>query len=123
MLPLCTIMSGSASKTASRQTGLPAPTTRGPMKNKRLIIIFGVVLVDMLSFSIVLPLLPYLAKSIGATATQIGLLTAVYPLAQVFAAPLLGRLSDAVGRKPVHTGNGAGRMGHAVCATRQPRLC
>ena len=71
------------------------------MKNKRLIIIFGVVLVDMLSFSIVLPLLPYLAKSIGATATQIGLLTAVYPLAQVFAAPLLGRLSDAVGRKPV----------------------
>ncbi|MDO8949590.1 MAG: MFS transporter [Actinomycetota bacterium] len=29
------------------------------------------------------------------------MLTAAYPLAQVFAAPLLGRLSDAVGRKPV----------------------
>lgn len=71
------------------------------MKNRRLAIIFAVVLVDMLSFSIVLPLLPYLAESIGATATQIGLLTAMYPLAQVFAAPLLGRLSDKVGRKPV----------------------
>lgn len=71
------------------------------MQNKRLYIIFAVVLVDMLSFSIVLPLLPYLAKSIGANALQIGLLTAAYPLAQVFAAPLLGRLSDAVGRKPV----------------------
>jgi DHA1 family tetracycline resistance protein-like MFS transporter len=71
------------------------------LKNRKLLIIFGVVLVDMLSFSIVLPLLPYLAKSIGATATQIGLLTAAYPLAQVFSAPLLGRLSDRVGRKPV----------------------
>ncbi len=51
------------------------------MKNRRLAIIFAIVLVDMLSFSIVLPLLPYLAESIGATATQIGLLTAMYPLA------------------------------------------
>ncbi len=71
------------------------------MRNPRLLIIFFVVLVDMLSFSIVLPLLPYLAGDLGATAAQIGLLTAMYPLAQVFAAPLLGRMSDRYGRKPV----------------------
>ncbi len=71
------------------------------MKNRRLLIVFAVVLVDMLSFSIVLPLLPYLAKDLGASAAQIGLLTAMYPLAQVFAAPFLGRLSDRHGRKPV----------------------
>lgn len=71
------------------------------MRDRRLVIIFGVVLVDMLSFSIVLPLLPYLAKELGASAIQIGLLTACYPAAQVFGAPLLGRLSDRFGRKPV----------------------
>lgn len=71
------------------------------MRDRRLAIVFAVVLVDMLSFSIVLPLLPYLAKDLGATAAQIGLLTAMYPLAQVFAAPFLGRLSDRYGRKPV----------------------
>lgn len=69
--------------------------------DRRLAIIFAVVLLDMLSFSIVLPLLPYLADEFGATGTQIGLLTAVYPAAQVLAAPLLGRLSDRFGRKPV----------------------
>lgn len=71
------------------------------MRDRRLLIIFAVVLVDMLSFSIVLPLLPYLAGDLGASESQIGLLTAMYPLAQVFAAPLLGRLSDRFGRKPV----------------------
>lgn len=71
------------------------------MRDRRLLIIFGVVLVDMLSFSIVLPLLPYLAGELGARESQIGLLTAMYPLAQVFAAPVLGRMSDRFGRKPV----------------------
>lgn len=55
----------------------------------------------MLSFSVVLPLLPYLGKAFGATTIQLGLLTACYPIAQTIAAPLLGRLSDRIGRKPV----------------------
>ncbi|MDP2234575.1 MAG: MFS transporter [Actinomycetota bacterium] len=71
------------------------------MKNRRLLIMFAIVLVDMLSFSIVLPLLPYLAGDLGASAAQIGMLTAMYPLAQVFASPILGRLSDRFGRKPI----------------------
>ena len=37
------------------------------MKDRRLLIIFGIVLVDMLSFSLVLPLLPYYAKEFGAS--------------------------------------------------------
>lgn len=71
------------------------------MRRHRLAIIFFVVLVDMLSFSVVLPLLPYLADSLGASKVQIGLLTAMYPLAQFFGAPVLGRLSDRYGRKPI----------------------
>jgi DHA1 family tetracycline resistance protein-like MFS transporter len=71
------------------------------MNNRRLLIVFAVVLVNMLSFGIVIPLLPYLASEIGASKPQIGLLIAAYPLAQFFGAPILGRLSDRIGRKPV----------------------
>jgi DHA1 family tetracycline resistance protein-like MFS transporter len=71
------------------------------MKDRRLLIIFGIVLVDMLSFSLVLPLLPYYAKEFGASPAVTGLIFSSYPLMQVIAAPFLGRLSDAWGRKPV----------------------
>lgn len=71
------------------------------MKDRRLLIIFSVVLVDMLSFSLVLPLLPYYAKTFGANPIVTGMLFASYPLMQVIAAPILGRLSDRWGRKPV----------------------
>ena len=71
------------------------------MKDRRLAILFGVVLVDMLSFSIVLPLMAYIARDLGASKLQSGLLLAMYPLAQFFGAPILGRLSDRFGRKPI----------------------
>ncbi|TLM98459.1 MAG: major facilitator superfamily domain-containing protein 9 [Actinobacteria bacterium] len=82
-------------------TARVTPAGRHTVRDRRLAIIFAIVLVDMLSFSIVLPLLPYLAKDLGATPFQIGLLSAVYPIAQFFGAPILGRLSDRFGRKPV----------------------
>lgn len=88
------------------------------MRDRRLLIIFAVVLVDMLSFSIVLPLLPYLARELDASAATIGLLTATYPLAQFFGAPLLGKLSDVHGRKPVLMTSIAGTaLGFVVLAT------
>ncbi|MDZ4178547.1 MAG: MFS transporter [Coriobacteriia bacterium] len=71
------------------------------MKKQRLAIVFAIVLVEMMAFSVVLPLLPYLADEIGASRFQIGLLLAAYPLAQFFGAPILGSLSDRIGRKPV----------------------
>jgi len=88
------------------------------MRNKRLLIIFFVVLVDMLSFSIVLPLLPYLADSLGATPFQIGMLGAMYPIFQFIGAPILGRLSDRFGRKPVLIASIIGTVvGFVVLAT------
>lgn len=55
----------------------------------------------MLGFSLILPLLPYYAEAYGASATVIGLLVASYAAAQLIGAPLLGRLSDRFGRRPV----------------------
>jgi DHA1 family tetracycline resistance protein-like MFS transporter len=60
-----------------------------------------IVLVDMLGFGLILPLLPYYADNFGASATVVGLLTASYAAAQLIGAPVLGRLSDRYGRRPV----------------------
>ncbi len=49
----------------------------------------------------VIPLLPFYALRFGASGSALGLLLATYSLAQLFASPLLGRLSDRLGRKPV----------------------
>jgi DHA1 family tetracycline resistance protein-like MFS transporter len=69
--------------------------------NKRLIPIFIVVFVDLLGFSIILPLLPYYAESFNASAQVIGYLVASYSLCQFLASPILGDLSDRYGRRPL----------------------
>jgi DHA1 family tetracycline resistance protein-like MFS transporter len=69
--------------------------------NKVLASIFLVVFIDLLGFSLILPLLPYYAKTFNANAVLTGLLVASYAAAQFFGAPLLGRLSDRYGRRPI----------------------
>lgn len=71
------------------------------IKNSRLLTIFLIVFVDLLGFSLILPLLPYYAETFGATPVVVGLLVASYAAAQLVGAPLLGRFSDRVGRRPV----------------------
>jgi DHA1 family tetracycline resistance protein-like MFS transporter len=71
------------------------------MKNTRLLTIFLIVFIDLLGFSLILPLLPYYAETYGATPIIVGLLVASYAAAQLIGAPLLGRLSDRIGRRPV----------------------
>lgn len=72
-----------------------------PDKRAQFGIIFLTILIDMIGFGIVIPVLPVYADTFGATAFQNGLLVGVFSLAQLLAAPLWGRLSDRVGRKPV----------------------
>ncbi len=66
-----------------------------------LINIFLVVFIDLLGFGLILPLLPFYAEQYGASDFVVGLLAASYALAQFIGAPLLGRLSDRYGRRPV----------------------
>jgi DHA1 family tetracycline resistance protein-like MFS transporter len=64
--------------------------------------IFLIVFVDVLGLGITIPVLPLFAQNqLGASASQITLMTSIFFTAQFFAAPWLGRLSDRVGRRPV----------------------
>ena len=71
------------------------------MRNSPLAVLFAAVLVDMLGFGIVLPLLPFYAESMGATPLQVTVLVASFSAMQLAAAPLWGRVSDKVGRRPL----------------------
>jgi len=71
------------------------------MNNKSLFSIILVVFIDLLGFSLILPLLPYYAETFQASEFVTGLLIASYALMQLIGAPILGRLSDRYGRRPV----------------------
>lgn len=66
-----------------------------------LLIIFITVFIDLIGFGIVIPVLPLYAQKFGASETVIGLLLAIYSVMQFVFAPILGKLSDRVGRRPV----------------------
>jgi len=63
--------------------------------------LFFIVFIDLVGFGVVIPLLPYYALEFHATPFEVTTMMACYSLAQFFASPLLGHLSDRVGRKPV----------------------
>lgn len=66
-----------------------------------LYLIFLTVFIDLVGFGIVIPVLPLYAKDFGATPLINGWLVGIYSAMQFVAAPLLGKLSDRVGRRPV----------------------
>jgi len=61
---------------------------------------FSILMVGM-GFSIIMPVLPFYATSLGASAFQLGMLITVYALCQFIFAPVWGNYSDRVGRRPV----------------------
>ena len=63
--------------------------------------LFFIVFIDLVGFGVVIPLLPYYGLDFHATPFAITTMMACYSLAQFFASPLLGHLSDRLGRKPV----------------------
>lgn len=71
------------------------------MKRGSLPILFVYVVVELLGMSLILPLLPYYAQSLSASALLVGMLGASNALAQVLGAPIVGRLSDRFGRRPL----------------------
>lgn len=71
------------------------------MPRSPLMVIYLTVFVDLIGFGIIIPLLPYYAQALGAGPTFLGLMIASYSLMQFLFAPILGRMSDRFGRRPV----------------------
>ena len=71
------------------------------MRNSPLLPIFLIVSVDVLGLTIILPLLPFYAEHFGASPAVVGLLVSTYAFCQLIAGPMLGRLSDHMGRRPL----------------------
>ena len=71
------------------------------MKKPSVFIIFLTVFIDLIAFGMVLPLLPIFAKIFNAKGFAIGALMASFSAMQFLFAPLWGRLSDRIGRRPV----------------------
>ncbi len=71
------------------------------MKKPSVLIIFLTVFIDLIGFGIVIPLLPIYAKIFSATGWQLGAIAAAYSLMQFVFGPVLGLLSDLIGRRPV----------------------
>ena len=66
----------------------------------RLLVLFVTAFVDMVGLTMIVPLLPFYATELGASATVVGLLVSAFSVAQLAVAPLWGNFSDRYGRRP-----------------------
>ncbi len=73
------------------------------MERSPLLVIFTTVFIDLVGFGIVIPVLPFYAEGtrFNATPRTVGLLFASYSIMQLIFSPVLGRLSDKHGRRPI----------------------
>jgi MFS family permease len=76
--------------------------TPGALHRKTsLAILFVTVFVDLVGFGMVIPFLSFYAREYGASGATVGAVVGVYSIMQFFFAPIWGRLSDRIGRRPV----------------------
>src|SRR5580692_8595737 len=68
---------------------------------RKLLPILGVTFIDIVGFSMLIPMLPYFVTHFGASAVVVGLLMATFSFCQFVSAPLWGSISDRIGRKSV----------------------
>jgi len=81
-----------------------SPSSQADRGRSGLPVVLGVVVVDLIGFGIVMPILPFMVQEYGAGANSgvwVGFLLSGYAAAQFAFAPVWGRLSDRVGRRPV----------------------
>src|SRR5258706_14764078 len=84
------------------------------MKKPSVLIIFLTVFIDLIGFGIVVPLVPLFSKHFGAHGFIIGVVIASFSAMQFIFAPIWGRLSDRIGRRPVLLGSTLGAAGSYV---------
>jgi DHA1 family tetracycline resistance protein-like MFS transporter len=93
------------------------------MQSRRpLALLFTIVIIDLIGFGIVVPVLPFIVEAFDASASLLGLLVASYAAMQFVFAPIWGRLSDRIGRRPVLLMTIAGSASALLLAGLAPSL-
>ena len=86
---------------ATPVSSAPDAAPRAALSDSAFPVLAGVTFIDGLGASIVLPLLPFIMLAFGAQPALVAQLVGFYSLASVIGNPVLGRLSDRIGRPPV----------------------
>jgi DHA1 family tetracycline resistance protein-like MFS transporter len=98
--------------TPATPTANPGPTPPQPADvHRRIRVLLLIVFVDLLGFGVLIPLIPFYALRLGLTPEWVTLVIALHSLMQFVGAPILGRLSDRHGRRPVLA---ISMAGHAI---------
>jgi len=71
------------------------------VRKASLAVLFFIVFIDLIGFGMVIPFLSFYAREYGASGTTVGAVVGIYSIMQFFFAPIWGRLSDRIGRRPV----------------------
>ena len=82
-------------------TAAPSSSKSPDASPRALYVLLLVVFINLVGFGLVIPLLPFYAKSLNASAWQVTALFSAYSVGQFIAEPFWGRLSDRIGRRPV----------------------
>jgi MFS transporter, DHA1 family, tetracycline resistance protein len=72
-----------------------------PARKRAFGLVFFIMLMDIIGLSILSPIAPFIVHRYSSDALMVTLLTAIYAAAQFISAPILGKISDRVGRRPV----------------------
>ena len=70
-------------------------------KKIQLLLLDLAIFIDLFGFGLILPIIPFLATDLGASEFEYGMLIAIYSLVQFIMAPIWGKISDRIGRRPV----------------------
>src|SRR5713226_9370214 len=81
-------------------SGTPVPPGKGKTSAGKLVVLMVTAFMDMVGVLMIIPLMPFYAKSMGAGGFVVGLLVSSFSIAQLLMAPVWGRLSDHYGRRP-----------------------
>ncbi|MCC7073840.1 MAG: MFS transporter [Deltaproteobacteria bacterium] len=85
----------------SEAASVSAPIVEESQRKRALAVAFVTLFLDLLGFGVIIPIQPFYAESFGASPTVVTLIGASYSLMQFVFAPVWGRLSDRIGRRPV----------------------